>query len=220
VTVSSRATRFAGPIGLSLVIYSAAGLLFAEDSALNVRATVVGAAAPSPLTIELMRWSTDMERAPLLAALAAPVAPPPTAPAGAAAGRGGRGARGGGRGAAPAPLTPAARLNAAIKAAPTVGFIWGDGPTGYSIKYAWRAASPAGADRIVLITDRRVAALGPSAPTPDDTERDFTTIEMNLDGTGSGNAKAAHANVVIDTAAKTLALDGSAAAPTLLKVTR
>jgi hypothetical protein len=154
----------------------------AEDPALTLRMSIVGTNQP-PLTIELLRWSADGERAPLFAALA----PPPAAPATAApaAGRGGRG----GRGAAAPPLTPAARLTAAIKAAPTLGFIWGDGPTGYSIKYAWRSA--------------------------------LTVMEMRLDGKGAGEVKTSHASpVVIDAAAKTLALDGYEAAPVLLKVMR
>jgi hypothetical protein len=124
-----------------------------------------------------------------------------------------------------------ARLGAAIKAAPTCGYIWGDGVTGYSIKYAWRAPAPEGGDRIVLVTDRRIGARSStSTPAPgesasaargDPAERDFTVIEVRLDGKGSGEAKASlDANVVIDAAAKTLALDGYASAPALLKVTR
>jgi hypothetical protein len=188
----------------------------AEDPALTLRMSIVGTNQP-PLTIELLRWSADGERAPLFAALA----PPPAAPATAApaAGRGGRG----GRGAAAPPLTPAARLTAAIKAAPTLGFIWGDGPTGYSIKYAWRSALPDGRERVVLATDRRLGAHSPSwtPPSGGPAEAEFTVMEMRLDGKGAGEVKTSHASpVVIDAAAKTLALDGYEAAPVLLKVMR
>jgi hypothetical protein len=179
------------------------------------------------MTIELFRWSTDAERAPLIAALSAPTPPPaapPTAPAAAgrgAARAGGRGARGG-RGAAAPPLSPAARLDAAIKAAPTCGYVWGDGVTGYSIKYAWRSPSATGGDRIVLVTARRLGAQpspAPSTPAPD-ADGDFTIIEMQLDQKGIGDAKAAYANVIVDPAANTLALDGQTPSPMLLKVTR
>jgi hypothetical protein len=114
-------------------------------------------------------------------------------------------------------------LTAAIKAAPTVGFIWGNGPTGYSIKYSWRVTSPEGLDRIVLVTDRRLGANEPSWPKGSGpaADADFTVIEMRIGGKGVGEAKASlTAPVVVDAAAKTLALDAYAAAPVLLKVTR
>jgi hypothetical protein len=205
----------------------------ADGGALTLHATVISSSAPqAPLTIELFRWSTDEERAPLVAALSAPPpAPPaPAAPAGgrAAAGRGGRGGR-----AAGPPPSPIDRLTTAIKAAPTVGFIWSEGPTGYSIKYAWRLALPEGGERIVLATDRRLGAntAGWSAVAKAPADKadaphaaaaaDFTVIEMRLGVKGTGEAKASISSpVVVDTAAKTLALDGYAGAPVLLKVTR
>jgi hypothetical protein len=197
-----------------------------ESPALNLRAAFTGAATTgSPLEITLFRWPTDAERAPLLAALS-PTPPQPAAPVAAPTGRGGGR---GGRGAAP-PSSPMARLEAAVKAAPTCGYIWGEGVTGYSIKYAWRAPSAEGGDRIVLVTDRRLGAHGSAATlapggsasaASGSADRDFTVIEMRLDGKGSGEAKASlNANVVIDAAAKTLSLDGYASAPALLKVTR
>jgi len=214
-------------LGPALII---GGVVSAEGPALKLHARTAAAGGPiGPMTIELFRWSTDAERAPLIAALSAPTPPPaPAAPAAAAAaGRGagragGRGARGGRGAAAAPPLSPAARLDAAIKAAPTCGYVWGDGVTGYSIKYAWRSPSATGGDRIVLVTARRLGAQpspAPSTPAPD-TDGDFTIIEMQLDQKGIGDAKAAYANVVVDAAAKTLALDGQAPSPVLLKVTR
>ena len=199
-----------------------------EAAALNLRAVFTGGAtAGSSLEITLFRWPTDAERAPLIAALSAPP-PQSVAPVSPAPGRGGRG----GRGAAPSPPpSPLVRLEAAIKAAPTCGYIWGQGVTGYSIKYAWRAPSDEAADRIVLVTDRRLGAhaspptLTGSSPAAaasgSAAERDFTVIEMRLDGKGTGVAKASlDANVIVDAAAKTLALEGYASAPTLLEVTR
>ena len=232
---SGRMIAVATALSLGVVVISA-------ETALTLRASVVGAASGAPLTIELLRWSTDAERAPLLTALNPP--PPPRAPAEAApgapaaAGRGGRaaagrGGRGGGRGgggAAAPPASPAVRLSAAVKAAPTVGFIWGDGPTGYSIKYAWRSTSSDGRDRIVLVTDRRIGAHASTWPQPseaavkagaaaDDVE--YTVVEIRVDGKGVGEGKSSlAAGVIVDADAKTLALDGYAAAPALLKVTR
>ena len=96
-----------------------------------------------------------------------------------------------------------------------MGFIWGDGPTGYSIKYAWRAPMPDGRERIVLVTERRLGSDG--APG----EAEYTVIEMRVDGKGAGEGKSSQAaGVIVDADAKTLALEGGAAAPALLKVTR
>ena len=190
------------------------------EPALKLKASVVGAAAPASMTIELFRWSNDGERAPLVAALAAPPPAPPSAPAAPAAGRAGRAARGGRGAAAAPPPSPLARLTTAIKAAPTVGFIWGDGPTGYSIKYAWRSASPGAQQRVVFVTDRRFGATA-SAPAAGAADAEFTVVEMRIDGKGLGEGKSSlTSKVVVDTAANTLALDGYADAPVLLKVTR
>jgi hypothetical protein len=208
-------------VAVALTFYLGAGVVVADDPALTLRATPIGAgASPAPFTIELFRWSSDAERAPLMTALSAPPPAPPAAaaPAGGRAGRGGRGARG----AAP-PESPLARLTAAIKAAPTVGFIWSEGVTGYSIKYAWRSTSPGDRERIVLVTDRRLGAHAPlSSPLSGAAaDAEFTLIEMRLDAKGAGQAKASlTTSVVVDPDAKTLALDGYDAAPVLLKVTR
>ena len=206
------------PGAIAVVVLTATfgvAVLSAEDAVLNLRAKVVPAATGGALTVTVNRWSTDAERAPLLAALSAPPPPPPAAApaAGRAAGRGGRG---GGRGTPPP--TPIERLATAVKAAPTLGYVWGDGVTGYSIKYAWRSAN-----RVVLVTDRRLGAhapewglAAPSGPAPE-----FTVLELHLDATGGGEGKSSLSTpVVVDAAASTLALDRFDAAPALLKVTR
>lgn len=201
--------------------------VLAAEPALTLHANATG--ADVPLTIELFRWSTDAERAPLLAALAppapAPAAAVPAAGAADAAGRGGRGGRAGrgGRGGGAAPANPLARLTTAVKAAPTLGFIWGDGITGYSIKYAWHAPADAGRERIVLVTERRLGAHAPNwTPSPAVTpEAEFTVLEMRVDAKGVGEGKASlTTNVALDAKAQTIALDGYDAAPLLLKVTR
>jgi hypothetical protein len=216
MTASNRQSSVGMAIAVVLVVHLGAVML-ADGAVLNLRAVAITATkAEVPLTVELFRWSTDAERAPLLAALSAPP-PAPPAPA-APAGRGGRG----GRGAAP-PLTPLARLTGAVKKAETLGYVWGDGVTGYSIKYAWRSPATDVVERIVLVVDRRLGAnAADGAPvTGAATDADFTLIEMRLDGTGRGEGKTSlAAAVVVDAAAQTLALDGYAAAPALLKVTR
>ena len=116
-----------------------------------------------------------------------------------------------------------ARLTTAVKAAPTVGFIWGDGPTGYAIKYAWRSGAPGGQERIVLVTERRLGAHSPSWPAASGTAADaeFTLIEIRMNGKSAGEAKSSPTSaVVVDAVANTLALDSYEAAPILLKVTR
>src|SRR6185295_3454237 len=195
-------------------------LALVGDTALSLRATVTGATTAGSLTITLARWSTDAERAPLFKALSAPAPAPPPPPAAPPAGRAG----GRGRGAPPPPPpSPLARLSAAIKAAPTLGYIWTGGVTGYSIKYAWRSSATDGKERIVLVTDRRLNSHAPewTSASASAGDADFTLIEMRLDDHGAGEGKTSlTTSVAIDTAANTLALDGYAAAPALLKVTR
>jgi hypothetical protein len=194
----------------------------------------------NPVHIDILRWSTEEERRLLVAALnppPPPAAPPaansasssaptsPVAPGDAAArgGRGGagRGGRGRGRGAATAPLSPIAALTAAIGKAPTIGYVWTNGITGYSIKYAYRASLPDGGERIILATDRRLGAYSPAwtpvtatpsgpevSATAAATDYDFTLVEMHMNAKGSGEGKTSlTAKVIVDGDAKTLALD-------------
>lgn len=187
--------------------------------------------------INILRWSTDQERNPLLAALnpAAP-APAPAAAAegdrgaaaqggrgGAGAGRGGRGGGRGGRGdAAPAgPVDPIVAFTDAIGKSPTVGYVWTNEVVGYSIKYAYRAPLPDGGERIILATDRRLGgsstAWKPKASATL-TDYEFTVIEMRLDSKGLGQAKTSlTTKVILDNDAKTVALDNYAAMPAILQ---
>ena len=203
---------------LLAVVGNAAG----DTAALSLRATITSAETKEALTITLSRWSTDAERARLVAAHSAP----PPAPARGAGPPAAAGGRAGARGRAappPPPPSPFARLSAAIKAAPTLGYIWTDGVTGYSIKYAWRAPGTEEQERIVLVTDRRLNSHAPdwAAASRAAADAEFTVIEMRIDGQGTGEGKTSlTTKVAIDTDAKTLALEGYAAAPALLKVTR
>jgi hypothetical protein len=95
--------------------------------------------------------------------------------------------------------------------------------TGYSIKYAWRSPSTEDTERIVLVTERRLDSHAPDwAPRSGAAgDADVTVIELRIDRQGVGEGKTSlTTSVAIDTAANTLALDGYAAAPALLKVSR
>ena len=224
MTVGGRVARVAAAIALVQAVEVARSSASGDTAALSLRATITSAATAGALTISLSRWSSDAERMPLITAFATFAAPPPAPPQPAApAGPGGAAGRGRGRGAPPPPPSPLARLSTAIKAAPTLGYIWTDGVTGYSIKYAWRSPATDGMERIVLVTDRRLNSHAPdwTSASASAGDADFTLIEMRLDDHGAGEGKTSlTTSVLIDTAANTLALDGYAAAPPLLKVTR
>ena len=220
MTVGGRVTSVAVAIALVQALEVARSTASGDTAALSLRATITSAAMAGALTISLSRWSTDAERAPLIAAFAAP-APAPPRPA-APAGPGGAAGRGRGRGAPPPPPSPLARLSTAIKAAPTLGYIWTDGVTGYSIKYAWRSPTTEDKERIVLVTDRRLDSHATDwVPASSAADADFTVIEMRIDRQGAGEGKTSlTTRIAIDTETKTLALEGYAAAPAWLRVTR
>jgi hypothetical protein len=183
----------------------------------------------TPVRIRILRWSTDDERAPLVAALNPAPAPglpadtargPSTAPAGGGRGAAGRG-RGRGRGGAAAQLSPIAAFTAALGRAPTLGYIWTNEITGYAIKYAWHSPSPDGTDRIILASDRRLGAYTnawkATAPAPD-TDYTFTLIELRAGPKGLVEGKTSLASkIVIDSEAKTVALENYSTIPTTLR---
>jgi hypothetical protein len=210
-------------------------------------ATSANVAQPGvPVRIQILRWSTDQERTPVLEAFTAP--PPAPARGRGAAGRDGapgregaagragaagaaRGggapaapaaaARGRGRGAAPAaPQTPEERLEAALMKAPTVGYIWTSDVTGYSIKYAYRLPSSGSGERIILITDRRLGEYNPAwklKGTAVSPDYEFTLVEIRNDGKTEQGKTTLTNKIVVDNEAKTLALDDFASAPALLQ---
>ncbi len=207
-----------------------------SGSALNLTATSANVKTPgSPVKIRLVRWSTEEERTPLLTALNPPPPPPPGAggdraggagragrggaPA-AAPGRGGRAGGRGGRGDA-APVTPIAAFTAALGKAPTLGYIWTNDVTGYSIKYAWHAPLPDGGERVILSTDRRLGAYAPAwapAGAAQPTDYEFTVFELRLDPKGAGEGKTSlTSKVVVEDDTKTVALEDYAAAPAILQ---
>jgi hypothetical protein len=198
----------------------------------EVTFTAVSANVAEPgqsVRIRIFQWSDDRARRPLIAAMD-PL--PPPARGDAAAAGGGRAAAGGraagrgarGRGAAAAPLTPAQALAGAIRRAPSIGYIWTQDVTGYSIKFAHRAPLPDGGERIVLAVDRRLgthtAAWQPVTTDPA-TDYPFTVVEIRLGSNGVGEARTSlTTNVVVDKQADTLALENYSAAPVILREVR
>jgi hypothetical protein len=202
-------------------VLALAALIFlaAPSDEVTFTATSVNVAVPgNPVKIKILRWSTEDEVRPVVTALAAPPAQPSEVARAnaAAAGRGRAGAgRGRGRGGpAAAPLSPIAAFTAALGRAPTVGYIWTNEITGYSIKYAWHAPLPDGTDRIILASDRRLGAYtGAWKTTAADTDYAFTLIELRAGPKGALEGKTSLANkIVVDAEAKTVALENYAAA--------
>jgi hypothetical protein len=209
----------------------------AQQGAVDLTATSANVSEPgNPVRIRILRWSTNDERIPVVAALNPPTpaaaAQNPSAPAGdrGGAARGGRGAAGrgragrGGRGGAGAPLTPIAAFTAALGRAPTIGYLWTNDVTGYSIKYAYHSTLPDGSERIILATDRRLGAYSSAwqpAAAASITDYEFTLIEMRLGARGMGEGKTSLTTKVIldnvENGAQTVALDNYAATPAILQ---
>ena len=197
-------------------------------SAITISAASINVVTPgTPVRITLDRWSSEDERAPIIRTLdIASSAPVPRAPetADARGGRGGGRGRGGrGRGPA-APLSPIAAFTAALGRAPTIGYLWTNDITGYSIKYAWHASQPDGVDRIIIASDRQLGAYTSawkSAKDVPETDYAFTLIELRLGPNGAIEGKTSLTNkVVVDSEAKTVALENYGAAPVVLTAAR
>jgi hypothetical protein len=207
-----------------------AALLFlaAPSEEVNYKAASVNVAEPgTPVTIRILRWSTDAERSPLLATLnpapATPARNPNAAETGAAAGGRGRAGRGRGRGGPAAPVSPIAAFTAALGRGPTIGYIWTSDITGYSIKYAWHSTQPDGTERVILASDRRLGAYTnawkPSTPASE-TDYTFTLVELRTGPQGVIEGKTSLTNkIVVDAEAKTVALENYAAAAASLTAT-
>jgi hypothetical protein len=193
----------------------------------------------TPVTIRLFRWSTDEERAAMVAAFTAPAtgrqgrgrAPVPEAeppaqqqdqdePAQAPQGRGaGRGRGGAGGAAATAPINP---FTQAIQKAPNLGYLWTSEPTGYSVKHAWRTPQPDGSERVVIITEPRLGTYSPAWTVSTGTVTDyaFTLLEFRINAKTAEGKSSLTSKVVADANTKQLALEDFAAAPAIMtKVT-
>jgi hypothetical protein len=201
----------------------AAHLAGAPSDEITFTAASVNVAEPGvPVKIKVLRWSTEDELRPIVTALASPAAQPSDVARANAANAGrGRAGRGRGRGGAVAePLKPIDAFAAALRRAPTIGYIWTSDITGYSIKYAWHSPLPDGRTRIVLASDRRLgaydAAWKPSPPTAE-TDYAFTLIELRVGPNGTLEGKTSlNAKIAVDADAKTVALENYASALTSL----
>ena len=93
--------------------------------------------------------------------------------------------------------------------------------TGYSIKYAWRAPIPSGGERIILATNRAFGAQSPQwKPSGNQpvTDYEFSVIELRLNAKGIGEGKTSlTTKVIVDSEAKTIALENYATAPVILQ---
>lgn len=119
------------------------------------------------------------------------------------------------------PETPQASLASALKKVSTVGILWTSETVGYSIKYAYRVPQPDGGERIILATDRRVGAwsnLWKPAGSANVTDYEFSLIELRVNSKGEGEGKGAVVGKVgVDTAAKSVVLDGYGTLPVVFK---
>jgi hypothetical protein len=113
-----------------------------------------------------------------------------------------------------------AGLTAAVKKSATVGYMWTGDVTGYAIKYAHRVTLPGGAVRIIIATDQRLGSQDEAVealPAPT-TNYLFSVVDLKLDPKGVGEGRTSlNTKVVVDSDAKTIALDNNATTPAILK---
>ena len=115
-------------------------------------------------------------------------------------------------------------MAAALQAAKTVGYLWSSESAGYSLRYAYRIPQPDGSEHIIFATERRLGAwndawkpVGNAAAST----YEFSLIELRIPAKADGEGKASlTGKVVVDEAAKTIALDGYAALPVVFKAVK
>jgi hypothetical protein len=112
-------------------------------------------------------------------------------------------------------------LAAALEKSPTLGYLWSSEAAGYAFHYGVKLPQSDGSERIILISDRRLGAwnnLWKPAGSGTETNYEFSVLELRLNAKGEGEGKASlTGKVVVDSGAKTLALDNYAALPVVLK---
>ena len=191
-----------------------------QGYALELTATSLNVNRPDvPVRINLMRWSTINELDAVAMAWVAPEAVATPDAEGGRAGFGGRGRGRGGGASAPSPLAPIDAVTTTIQHGPTIGYLWTDSASGYSLKHAVRSQLPNGGERIVLTVDRRLDAHGSDwTPTNshEPTDYEFTLIELRIDAEGAGEGRTSlTTEIVLDEETGVLVLDGYAAAPVI-----
>lgn len=163
-----------------MALPAASGVMELTGTTANV------AGAPDEFRIEILRWSTDQERAGFQGAwdLTAIPADPN--------GGGGRGKGKGKGGDEPEQVAPEVALARALQQAPTVGYVWTSEIAGYAVRYAGKVDRPDGSQRVILITQRPLGETNtlwaPVAGTPNSLK--FSVIELRLDSNGRGEGKA------------------------------
>jgi hypothetical protein len=120
------------------------------------------------------------------------------------------------------PETPESSLAAALQKTPSVGILWTSESAGYSIKLAYKVASPEGGERIIFATDRRLGnwseqwwkPTGTAMPT----NLPFTVFEFRLNDKGEGEGRTTlTGKVVEDTTAKSIAVGNYSEQPVVFK---
>lgn len=115
------------------------------------------------------------------------------------------GGRGKGKGAsAPPKKTPTQALSDTLAKLPTVGYVWTNEIAGYSVKYAARIPQPDGGEHLLILIGRPMA----------DSTDPFSVLELHLPAKGLGEGRAGKL------AAKSLDLDNYNALPVTLKSVR
>src|SRR6266852_392761 len=112
-------------------------------------------------------------------------------------------------------------LPGALASAPSAGYLWTSETLGYTLRYAYKQTLPAGGERVILLTDRRLGSWSRApwkAAAADAGGDAFTLIELRLNRAGIGEGKMSlAAKVAADQAAGIIALDHYDTAPILLK---
>lgn len=141
------------------------------------------------LKADVLRWSSDDERAAVIAALES--------------------------GDDPA---------AALRDLPTVGVVWRSGSAvGHSIKYAYRADTADGGERITLVTDKRIGSTSfvpwEADDPAGDAPLDYSVIEMTVGAGAEGQGSMSlAAPITIDTESSMVSLDFAGGTPVLTHV--
>jgi hypothetical protein len=108
-----------------------------------------------------------------------------------------------------------------LEKSPTLGYLWSSEAAGYAVHYAVKLPQSEGIERIILISDRRLGAwnnLWKPAGSATASSYEFSVIELRLNAKGEGEGKVSlTGKIVVDSAAKTLALENYAALPVVLK---
>ncbi len=118
--------------------------------------------------------------------------------------------------------TPESSLMESMKTAPFLGYLWVSGEVaGYGIRYAARLSEQDGAERIILVADRRLGewndAWKPVAAN-EGSEYEFSVIELHVNAKGEGEGKSSlTGKVTLDSAAKMLTLENYGSLPVVLR---